>query len=108
MPVPADPNVHVRDAGGGIHHEHAHREDAARHGSEIALVARARVERGIDGDRRVRAHEEGVAVARRARHGLRADRAACAGAILHDELLAQRIGERLREEPREGVCAAAG
>jgi hypothetical protein len=55
-----------------------------------------------------RAHEDVVAVGRRARRDAGAQRAAGAAAVVDDQLLAGLLGELRRQRPGEGVGAAAG
>jgi len=53
-----------------------------------------------------RAHEQRVAVGRGARGGFDADDIAGAGLVLDEKLLAQGVGEVLREHARDDVGAA--
>ena len=64
----------------------------------------------VDRDRErqaARRVEQGRAVGRRGDHRLGADDAGRARAVLHDELLAEPLGELLRQQPRHHVDAAA-
>jgi hypothetical protein len=49
-----------------------------------------------------------MAIRRRRNHRLRADVAACAGPVLHDDALAELLLERGLDEPRHGVGEAPG
>ena len=61
------------------------------------------------GDERGRGREqEGVAVGRRARRRLRADRVAGARPVLDDDLLAERARQPVAEQPADDVGRAAG
>ena len=72
------------------------------------VVAEARVERRIDGERAGIAEHQHMAVGRRLRHHVGGDDAAGARHVLDDERLAERRGEFLREQPRQHVRIAAG
>jgi hypothetical protein len=77
-------------------------------GCEIArkLVGRWFDQRRVDGER-WSAHEQRVAVSGRFGHGLHADRAAAARAVIRDDLHAERLAHALRDGSRDGVDAAA-
>src|SRR4029079_12733005 len=68
----------------------------------VRELVEARVDRVAAGNDR-----EGVAVGRGFHADLRAERAAGAGAVLHDDLLLQRLGQLLRGDARDEVGAAA-
>jgi hypothetical protein len=53
-------------------------------------------------------HEQRVAVRLRARDLGRADRAAGTRGVLDDDLLLERVGHALRDEPGERVAGTAG
>ena len=91
------------------------RHDADAHLGDVAdrrevaahVVAGIRIERDVDrGRRRIREHQR-VAVGRRLRRLPHGDHAVGAAAVLDHDLLAERIGQPLRDQPRDGVVAAA-
>ena len=92
---------------GGMHREAGDEIADARDRHEAVGVVRRLAHVRQHGERRVGAHQEGVAVAGRLRGRLGADHAAGAGAVLDDELLPERLAELLRPGPADQVAAAA-
>src|SRR6266704_3399548 len=92
-----------------VNADHERRDDAPRNRHEVALrvVREVLVQARVDRDRGVRRDEKGVTVGRGLRRRLGADVAARAGAVVDDELLLERLGERLRELARIEIRAAA-
>ena len=92
-----------------VDHQHVRRRGDARQRSEVAH----RVERqvlpqvGQDGVDRGGGHQQGVAIGRGARGDLGAERAAGPGLVVHDDLLAQCLGQLLRQDARQLVRRAA-
>eukprot|EP01136_Pigoraptor_vietnamica_P000419 Opistho-1_new@25714 len=79
------------------------------HRREVARRQQARLEeRGVGGLDRSRRDEEGVAVGRGAHHFGGRDVAAGAGLVVDQHGLAERLRQRLREDARHHVGAAAG
>ncbi|MNL05444.1 hypothetical protein D3C87_1260420 [compost metagenome] len=72
------------------------------------VVVQVRVQAGRDGQRRYVAKQQGVSVGLRASHRGGAYRAARAGLVLDDDLLAQRVVQLLRQRARQRVGRAAG
>ncbi len=72
------------------------------------VVADVAVERRIDRERAGAAEHQRVAVGRGLRHRARGDRAAGAGAVLDDDVLAERLAHLLGDDARHHVVAAAG
>jgi hypothetical protein len=68
----------------------------------LAIKDRGDCENGLG------AHHERVAVGRRLRHVGRCDHAARAGAVLHNDGLAEAVGHFRREDSRNYIGAAAG
>ena len=87
--------------------EHVDPAGCQRHGSEVPvrvvgyLLAHEREE-----PQRIAVEQHRVAVGRRFRDHVARDDAAAA--VLHDDLLAERCRQPLRDEPRDEVAAAAG
>ena len=73
----------------------------------VRIVGRRRHQRG-DGDEVAGGDEDRVAVRRRLGHGVDAERAAGAGAVLDHHGLAERLGELLADEARADIGDAAG
>ncbi len=96
---------HVR-----MHHQHDRRARKQRDRSEILgrIERQLAVERLVDGERSGRGEQQRVAVGIRLGHRLAAGVAAAAGSILDDELLAEIVGELLRQDARHHVDRAAG
>ncbi len=79
------------------------------YGLEVERTVRGIGIKLLDGGMRARAgNDQGVTVGGRLRHAARSDGAAGAGHILDDDLLAQGLGHRRRNEPRDRVGWAAG
>src|SRR3954468_3002152 len=72
------------------------------------VVADLRVDARVDGDLGDGAHHHGLAVGRRGGGIARGDRAAGAGAVLHDHGLSQALGEPGGDDARQDVGATAG
>ena len=90
-----DADAHLRDV--------ADRREIAAH-----VVAGIGIEREVDrGRRRIREHQR-VAVGRGLRGLPHGDDAVGAAAVLDHDLLAERVAQPLRDQPRDGVVAAAG
>jgi hypothetical protein len=90
------------------HHHHGRQRDAANRRdvaneveAEILIVRRADGRGGAD-------QEQRVAVGRRGDDGFDPDRAAGAGAVLDDELLAKPLRQPFANEPGKNVGRAAG
>src|SRR6185436_2916658 len=79
-----------------------------RNGREVLdRVVRELADRLVHG-MRDRREQQRVAVRRRPRRNLRADDAARAAAIVHDQLLSDAAREPRADEPRDDVVAATG
>ncbi len=76
--------------------------------SLLRVVGHLAVQRLVDAVRAHGAHQQRVAVRRRLGHDVGADVAAGAGAVLHDELLAEGLGQFGRQRARQDVGGAAG
>src|SRR5438552_10199922 len=89
--------------------DHERHGDATCHRNKVTLgvVGQILEEALVHGERRVGGHQEGVAVRRGTRRACGTGVAAAAGHVLHDELLPENLAERLRENARVKVCAAA-
>ena len=74
----------------------------------LGVVVQLLVERGVGGEDAVVAHQQRVAVGRRARDLLGGDVAAGAGPVLDDERLVQDFVEPLADDARQHVARAAG
>ncbi len=123
MPAPAEPKLVFPGIGfdevyklldglrrhRGVDGEHGGGCDGERDRFEVLdrVVGDAGEQRRID-DMGAKREQDGVAVGRRLRHLTGADIAARAGDVLDVELLAERLGEFLRHEAREGVGHPAG
>ena len=93
----------------GRHHQHERQRPHARDRHEVADgIVREPVEQMRIGPvSGVGRHEQRVAVRRTPRDQLGGNLPERARAILHDDLLAQALGQRLREHPPGGIGPAA-
>src|SRR6185436_5579982 len=71
------------------------------------VVGQPGIQRRVHGEADV-VDENGVAVRRRLRHGLRSYGAPGAAAVIDDDLLAQVFAQTLRQQAPDDVVAAAG
>ena len=122
VPRPAEPNVmlpgrafasaiELLDGLCGdrrMHRQHIGRQHSQRNRREIAqrIVRQLRVHARIDRQRR-QAHQQRVAVGRRLGDDVVADDGAGAGAVIDHHLLAELLGEFLRDDAADDVGAAA-
>ncbi len=93
----------------GIDHHHRLRVTQQRDRHEVVerVVVELRVQMAV-GDERIGVDEQGVAIGAGARRLLHADIPRGAAAVLHQDLLAERVGEARCEQARDGVDASAG
>ena len=108
--ISASNSLKLFDAGRRMHHEHVGRPAEIGDVGEILdrVEARILVHRRRQHVRRHAGGDQRVAVRRRARGRFGADQPAAAGAVLDEELLAERSAELLGEHPAEQVVRAAG
>jgi hypothetical protein len=109
-PRDGDQLFDVRHRQRGMHDQHIRRITDQRHRREALqhVVGRLRTEVRIDRQHARRREEQRVSVGRRARHHLRADRAAATAAVIDDELRAENFAELLHEVARHHIERAAG
>ena len=122
VPVPAEANVsgcllgqrlgelrhrRIRRLGRHDQRERHHRGERDRHQVLLGVVGEPLDPVLVDGDLAGLAHQQRVAVGRRRHHRLRADGAGRAGAVLDHDGLAERFGERHRDQARDDVAGAA-
>src|SRR5205823_13907403 len=67
------------------------------------IVRELRIERGIDPVRRRRTEEQRVAIRRRLRNELGADRSGRTGAVVDDNRLSETVGELLTDRTRDQI-----
>ena len=94
----------------GVHHQHARQRADQADGGEILarVVARIGIEARIDRERAGIGQQNCVSVGGAARHRAGRDGAAGAAAIVHHDLLAERLAHPVRHHAAERIIAAAG
>jgi hypothetical protein len=94
----------------GAAEQHEQRGADQRHGRGIRdrVVGELAVERGVGAMRRALRPEQRAAIRLGARHGLRADIAAGAGAVVDKDGLPEHRRPGFRDEPRDDVVRPAG
>ena len=97
----------IRRLGRHDQRQRHHRGERDRHQVLLGAVGEPLDPVLIDGDLAGLAHQQRVTIGRRRHHGLRADGAGRAGAVLDDDGLAERFAKRHRDEARHDVAGAA-
>ena len=92
-----------------MHDQHVVDVDRAHDRREVLhrVVRHLRVDADVDRERRDVAEQQRVAVGRRLGDGVGADHAARAGAVVDDDRLAERLGQRLLHDARIEIDRAA-
>ena len=89
-----------------------HERDRGQHAHRLQVLQRIeghlRIETGIGCERARRADAQGVAVRRRLGHNAEADVAACAGSVIHHDLLAEIFGQPRHDHAHHCISAATG